>query len=60
MVFYVSGDREEEALIKALAAALAVCIDRDQYERLHKMLARALICREMQGKRKAATRKDSD
>ena len=60
MVFYVSGDREAELLIKALSAALATCTDADRYERLQKMLARALTCREKQGKRKAATRKDSD
>ena len=60
MVFYVSGDREEELLIKALFAALATCIDPDRYERLRKMLARALTCREKQGKRKSRYRKDSD
>ncbi len=60
MVFFVLGDREEEILIKSLASSLATTNERDQYERLRKMLARALTCREMQGKRKAAIPKDSD
>ena len=60
MVFYVSGDREEELLIKALSAALATTTDRDHYERLRKMLARALTCRERQGQKKSRYSKSSD
>lgn len=60
MVFYVSGDREEELLIKALSAALAESIDPDRYERLRKMLARALTCRERQGQKKSRHSKSDD
>lgn len=60
MVFYVSGDREEELLIKAISAALAATTDRDQYERLRKMLARALTCRERQGQKKSRHSKSDD
>ena len=60
MVFYVSGDREAELLIKALSAALATCTDADRYERLQKMVARALTCREKQGQKKSRHSKSDD
>ena len=60
MVFYVSGEHEEELLVKAIAAALAATTNRDHYERLRKMLARALTCREKQGKKKSRYSKSSD
>lgn len=62
MVYFVSGSREEELLQKALAKAFAESINPDESERLAKMLARALICIEKQGKgkRKAVARKSND
>ena len=60
MVFYVSGDREEEILIKSLASSLATTNDRDEYEWLRKMVARALTCREKQGQKKSRHSKSDD
>lgn len=62
MVFFVSGSREENLLQRALAMLLVQTVNPDEYERLAKMLARALTCmvKQGQGKKKAATPKDSD
>ena len=58
MVYFVSGPREEELLQKALAKAFAECTNPDECERLAKMLARALNCIELQGKKKATQKRD--
>ena len=58
MVYFVSGPREEALLQKALAKAFAESTNPDESERLAKMLARALTCMEMQGKKKATQKRD--
>ena len=62
MVFFVSGYREENLLQRALAMLLVQTVNPDEYERLAKMLARALTCIEKQGqgKKKVATPKGND
>ena len=60
MVYFVSGWREEELLQTALAKAFAECTNPDEKARLAKMLARALDCKQLQGKKKATDRKARD
>ena len=60
MVYYVSGWQEEELLQIALAKLFAETTSAAEREKLAKMLNRALVCREMQGKKKATDRKARD
>lgn len=59
MVYFVSGWCEEQLLMVALAKLFAETTNEAEREKLAKMLERALVCREKQGKKKA-TRKARD